>query len=184
LRSLSNALVLLDEDDAEVRRLAISTRRVIVISVDGQAARDPTLGERRVVTGLGQIISAISGTQINAYNFETLLLVDQQVNNFTDQIKRIRCEPAPVLDGHDCGDVKGGLARVSLAGVADEATRRRLQAIPTSLTISDADVDALVDQGRTLLQTNPTLLRLIADFDPMTNTTVASNPQPSRMRRR
>jgi NTE family protein len=173
LRTLSNALILLDEDDAEVRRLATVTRRVIVISVDGQAARDPTLGERRVVTGFGQIISAVSGTQIDAYGFETLLLADQQVKALTDKIRRIRCATAPTLDGHDCADVEGALVQVSLAGIADAAKRQRLQRIPTSLTIPDADVDALVDEGRALTQTNPTLLRAIAEFDPATNAAVA-----------
>lgn len=183
LRSLSNALILLDEDDPELRRLATTTRRIIVISVDGQAANNPTLGTRRVVTGFGQIISAVSGTQISAYSFETLLLAEQQVNDLTDKIRRIRCQMGPVLDGRSCGDVKGGLVQVSLAGVADDALRRRLQAIPTSLTIRDSDVDALVDQGKTLLQTNSTLLGLIADFDPITNTTVADNRQLSRTTR-
>jgi NTE family protein len=174
LRTLSNALVVLDDDDAEVRRLARITRRVIVISVDGQAARDPTLGQRRVVSGLGQIISAVSGTQIEAYSFETLLLADQQVNELTDKIRRIRCEEAKVLDGHDCADVKGALIQVSLAGIADEATRAHLQAVPTSLTIPDADVDALVDQGQTLIRTNPTLLDLLAGFDPESNAMIAA----------
>jgi hypothetical protein len=83
--------------------------------------------------------------------------------------------------------VQGSLIQISLAGIADEATRRRLQAIPTSLTIPDADVDALVDQGRTLLQTNPTLIRLVADFDPVFTTTVAADlaraQQPGTMPR-
>jgi NTE family protein len=175
LRTLSNALIQLDEDDAEVRRLAMATRRVIVISVDGQATRDPTLGERRVVTGLGQIISAVSGTQIDAYSFETLLLADQQVNELTDKIKRIRCQTAKTLDGHDCADVQGALVQVSLASIADAARRQRLQRIPTSLTIPDADVDALVDEGRVLTQTNPALLRAIAEFDPAANRVVAGD---------
>ena len=174
LRSLSNALIVLDRDDAELRRLATTTRRVIVISVDGQASRNPTLGERRIVSGIGQIISAVSGTQISAYSFETWLFTSQQVYELTDKIRRIRCETGKVLDGHDCDDVQGSLIQISLAGIADDATRRRLQAVPTSLTIPDADVDALVDQGRSLLQTNPTLLRLVADFDPLSPATVAA----------
>jgi NTE family protein len=175
LRSLSNALIVLDGNDVEVRRLAMTTRRVIVISVDGQASRDPTMGERRIVSGIGQIISAVSGTQIDAYSFETWLFAGQQVNELTDKIRRIRCEAGKVLDGHDCDDVRGSLIHISLAGIADEATRRRLQAIPTSLTIPDADVDALVDQGRRLLQTNPTLIQLVADFDPVSTATVAAD---------
>jgi NTE family protein len=175
LRSLSNALIVLDDDDAEVRRLATVTRRVIVISVDGQASRNPTLGERRIVSGIGQIISAVSSTQIDAYSFETTLFAGQQVNELTDKIKRIRCETGKILDGHVCDDVQGSLIQISLTGIADEATRRRLQAIPTSLTIPDSDVDALVNQGRSLLQANPTLLRLLAGFDPVSTATVAAN---------
>jgi NTE family protein len=175
LRSMLNSLVLLDADNAEIRRLATITRRVIVISVDGQATRNPTLGQRRVVTGLGQIISAVTGTQIDAYSFETLLLADQQVKELTDKIRNTRCEQGKILDGHDCGDVQGALIHVSLASIGDEATRRRLQAIPTSLTIPDADVDALVDQGQTLIRNNPTLLDLIADFNPASDAAVVAN---------
>ena len=168
LRSLSNALVLLDDNDAELRRLAKITRRVIVISVDGQAARDPTLGQRRIVSGLGQIFSAVSGTQIEAYSFETLLLADQQVKTLAEKVRRLRCEQGKVLDGHDCNDVQGELIQISLAGIPDEAERRRLQSLPTSLTLPDADVDALVAAGETMIQNNPALLRLIADFAPRT----------------
>jgi NTE family protein len=180
LRSLSNALILLDRDAAEFRRLAKATRRIIVLSADGQAARDPTLGRRRVVTGLGQIISTVSSTQINAYSFETLLLVDQQVKDLVGEMRRIRCEQGKQLDGHACDDVSGALVQISLAGIADEAVRRRLMAIPTSLTIPDADVDALVHEGRTLISNNPTLLDLLGDFSPASNTAAAVNGRSDR----
>jgi len=175
LRSLSNALIVLDRDAGEFRRLARVTRRVVVLSVDGQAARDPTLGRRRVVTGLGQIISTVSSTQINAYSFETLLLVDQQLKDLVEGMRRIRCEQSQQLDGYACDDVRGTLIQVSLAGIADEAMRRRLMALPTSLTIPDADVDALVEEGQTLTRGNPTLRELLADFSPAFDTTAAAN---------
>jgi NTE family protein len=165
LRSLSNALVLLDDNDETLRRLATATRRVIVISVDGQAAIDPALGQRRVVSGFGRIISAVSGSQIDAYSFETLLLADQQIEQLTEKLRRIRCEQGAILNGHDCADVKGALIQISLAGIEDAAYRRRLQAIPTSLTVSDADVDLLVAEGKTMVQSDPTLLGLIANLD-------------------
>jgi NTE family protein len=180
LRSLSNALILLDQQDDILRRLAATTRRVIVISVDGQAAANPTLGQRRVLTGLGQIFRAVSGTQIDAYNFETLLLADQQIQELTDHIRRIRCEQGKILDGHDCGDVKGALIQLSLAGIANVAERKRLQAIPTGLTIPDADVDTLVAQGEKLIQTDPTLLGLITNLDARPGATVAANSLPPR----
>ncbi len=178
LRSLSNALVVLDDDGPEMRRLAATTRRVIVISVDGQASVDPTLSQRRVVSGLGQIFSAVSGTQIDTASFETVLLVDQQVKELTGKLSRQRCATAPVIDGHACDDVKGALIQVALSGIPDEATRKRLQAIPTSLTLPAADVDALVDQGETMIRTNPALVQLIADFDPSLATVTADAGGP------
>ena len=165
LRSLSNALVVLDENDETLRRLATTTRRVIVISVDGQATIDPTLGQQRVVSGLGRIISAVSGTQIDAYSFETLLLADQQVKHVTDKLRRIRCEQASVINGHDCADVEGGLIQISLAAIADTAYRERLQALPTSMTLPDADVDALVAEGKSMVENEPTLRKLLSGLD-------------------
>jgi NTE family protein len=180
LRSLSNALIVLDHDAVEFRRLARVTRRIIVLSVDGQGTRDPTLGRRRVVTGLGQIISAVSSTQIDAYSFETLLLADQQVKDLVAEMRRVRCEQGRRLDGHDCDDVQGALIQISLASITDPAVRQRLMAIPTSLTIPDADVDALVHEGRTLTTNNPTLRELLADFA-LADKPIARNDRGNRM---
>jgi NTE family protein len=164
LRTLSNALVALDSDAAELRRLARVTRRIVVISVDGQAVVDPDIGQRRVVSGFGQIISAVSGSQIDAYSFETLLLLDTQVKDLTQKFRELRCAEAPMINGYPCDDVQGGLVQVSLRNVADPELRRRLQAVATSFTIPDADVDALVDQGSELIRTNPQLRDLLSEF--------------------
>jgi NTE family protein len=101
LRSLLNALIGLDSRSPDVRALLLRTRRVLFLSVDGEAAADATLGQKRVVSGLGQVFSAVSGTQIDAYNFETLLLAEDQVKGLVAQTKRVRCEDARA--GGDAG---------------------------------------------------------------------------------
>ena len=73
LRGVANGGIALDDTTDAFRRIALKTRRVLVLSVDGQSAADPSLPKQRVVTGLSQIFCAVSGTQINAYNFETLI---------------------------------------------------------------------------------------------------------------
>ena len=85
-----------------------------------------------------------------------LLLADQQIEQLTEKLRRIRCQQGAILNGDDCADVKGALIQISLAGIEDAAYRRRLQAIPTSLTVSDADVDLLVAEGKTMVQNDPT----------------------------
>jgi hypothetical protein len=53
-------------------------------------------------------------------------------------------------------------------------------AVPTSLTIPDADVDALVHEGRTLTTNNPTLRELLADFT-LADTPIAKNDRSDKM---
>ena len=165
LRGLLNALLTIDDKSALFRTIAHQTRRVLVVSIDGQAATDPTLGQQRMVTGLATIFSAVSGTQIDAYNFETLLLADQEVTRLVKRIRVARCTEAPAIDGHRCDDVQGGLVHLSLDSVTDPEQRRRLQAIRTGLTIPDADVDTLVSWGERLVVENPKIRALTSGLD-------------------
>jgi NTE family protein len=70
-----------------------------------------------------------------------------------------------MIAGHDCGDVRGALVHISLESIPDPQLRRRLQAIPTGLTIPDEDVDLLVSSGERLVQQNPKIRELISDLD-------------------
>jgi NTE family protein len=161
LRTLVNALFALDPTSTLFHTIAMHTRRVVVLSVDGQAATDPKIGQQRVVTGLGQILGAVSGTQIDAYNFETLTLAQARIQILVHDIKAVRCAQAHVIDGHACEDVQGDLIHLSLQGVTDASERARLQAIPTGLTIPKADVDALMGYGETLILENKRLHELL-----------------------
>jgi NTE family protein len=182
LRGVVNGGIALDESSDAFRRVAMKARRVLVLSVDGQSAPDPTLSKQRVVTGLSQIFGAVSGTQIDAYNFETLILANSELRQFVESLRKVRCAQARVIDGHDCDDVKGALVRISLSGIPDPEMRQRLQAIPTGLTIPDQDVDALVSSGEQLVQQNPKIRELISDLDSRT-IAVAAQARPGSGRR-
>lgn len=169
LRALLNAFIGLDQDNEAVHRLALTTRRVLIISVDGEAAADPTLGRQRIVTGLSQVFSAVSGSQIDAYNFETLVLAQDQVQAMVARLKRDRCAQAPIIDGHACDDVTGNLVHLSLSDVSDPVARARLQAIPTGLTIPKQDVDTLVAYGEKLIRDNATIQATVSGLDEVTS---------------
>jgi len=165
LRGVVNGGIALDDTTEAFRRIALKARRVLVLSVDGQSAPDPDLSKQRVVTGLSQIFGAVSGTQIDAYNFETLILTDRELRQLVNSVNKVRCAQAQVIEDHDCGDVRGALVHISLASIPDPQERQRLQAIPTGLTIPDEDVDALVSSGEQLVQQNDTIRALITDLD-------------------
>jgi NTE family protein len=155
LRGLLNIFLAFAPGEDIYRRAALRTRRILVLSVDGEAAPDRSLGRQRVVSGLGQIFSAVSGTQIDAYNFETLAVVNDQVAHLAQEFRRIRCAEGRMVGGHRCDDVEGRVIHVSLGGIDDPAWRQRLGSIPTGLTIPDADVDALVAYGESLVSRHP-----------------------------
>ena len=165
LRGVANGAIALDESTDAFRRVALKARRVLVLSVDGQSASDPSLSKQRVVTGLGEIFGAVSGTQIDAYNFETLILTDSELRQLVERLRKVRCAEARVIEGHDCADVRGALVHISLASIPDPQERQRLQAVPTGLTIPDADVDLLVSSGEHLVQQSDTIRGLISGLD-------------------
>jgi len=122
-------------------------RRILLISADGESSRDSSWPQQRNVSGLGQIFSAVSGTQIDSYNFETLILANSELTHLVAFLKKMRCDEAPIIEGHPCDDVQGFFEHLSLSAIADASEREKLQHIPTGLTIPDADVDALVAAG-------------------------------------
>ena len=158
LRQMINNVLIYADDFDFIRQIGFDrVRRIVLISADGQASRDSSWPQQRTVTSLGQILSAVSGTQIDSYNFETLLLVEQQLDRLVQSLKRVRCEEGPIVDGHPCDDVQGHFVHLSLSQISDEGVRTELQAIPTGLTIPDEAVDKLVSVGEGLVRDSPVL---------------------------
>ena len=149
MRSMISAMmVITGESEAQERFDFSHIRRILMISADGQAANDASTARQQHLSGLGQIFSAVSGTQIDTYNFETLVLANNELEKVRETVRKRRCADGPTArDGRPCGDVESFFVHLSLAGVADEAERKKLQSIPTGLTIDPADVTLLVAAG-------------------------------------
>src|SRR5262249_26038285 len=94
LRVLLNDILLLDPGAERFAARLLPVRRILVISVDGQAAPNPNWPRQRVVSGLGQIISAVTSAQIGAYNIETLIAVKSTVDDLVDKLRALRCRPS------------------------------------------------------------------------------------------
>lgn len=162
LRGLINQIIRFEDDPLFARSLIFEKiRRLLVISVDGQSAQDVSLAMSPSVSGLRRVFTAISGTQIDNYNFETLSVVREKLNATVESGKRLRCGMGRIVEGHACDDVKAYLVHLSLADIKDDATRERLQSIPTGLTISEADVDALVAAGEAVVKASPEVAAVI-----------------------
>jgi NTE family protein len=144
-----------------VKRI-LPIRRLLWIAVDGQGASDPALSAQRVVYGMGRVINAVSGGQVDNYNLETLSLAQEELARIVVRNRALRCAHAPVIDGHPCEDVQGMLVHVALADLPDAAQRARLQAIPTTLTLAPGQARELVEAGRRMMREAPGLAAFLA----------------------
>jgi NTE family protein len=151
LRVLLNDMLILDPTNDRFAAGLLPVRRILVISVDGQSAPNPNWPRQRIVSGLGQIISAVTTAQIGAYNIETLIAVESTLEDLVKKLRALRCSHAPVIDGYPCDDVASKVLRVSLSDYPDPETRARLVAIRTGLTLPRAQIDALVTAGETMI---------------------------------
>ncbi len=160
IRGLINSLILMNHDEAMFRagRLA-KVRNILMIVADGQAPFDTARSRERTVSGLKQIFDAVSSTQIDAYNFETLHLARREIEDLAVEIQKMNCRA-----GARCAKVQVHFAHLAISGIPDEAVRTRLQKIPTSLTLADDDVDQLVAWGARLVATSPVLAGLKRDL--------------------
>ena len=166
MRAVVDSLVLIGDDFASLGERLLRLRRLLLIVADGQAAADDSWSQNRTVSSLVQVFSAVSGTQIDRYNFETLQLAEFETERVAAKLRQLRCARAPTIDGYRCDDVKAEVVHFSLSGIQDEAVRRRLQAIPTGLTLEDADIDALVAAGESAIRDSLQLQRFKRELSP------------------
>jgi len=151
LRVLLNDMLLLDTRMERFATALLPVRRILVISVDGQSAPNPNWPRQRRVSGLGQILSAVTSAQVGAYNIETLIAVESTLHDLVDHLRALRCRQGPVIAGDTCNDAEGKVLRVSLSDYPDPEKRAQLVAIRTGLTLPRDDIDALVAAGQTMI---------------------------------
>jgi NTE family protein len=139
-------------------------RRVLVLSIDGQGAQDTSVAQQQPVGGIFAVFRLVSGTQIDRFNFETLAVVDQQLQQFVAAIRQSRCSQAETIDGARCDDVDGALVHVSLAELPDSPAKQQLLAIRTGLTLRKDDVDLLIDAGHSAILNSAGLRDFLNDY--------------------
>lgn len=144
------------------REKIISTRRLLLISVDGEAATGRDLSREARIPGLSVLAATVSGIVIDRYNFDTIVLAEAEMRRLVDRLKAARCRIGPVLAGHPCDDVDGLMVHLDLRDIPDARVRQHLLATPLGLTLPDADIDLLVTWGERVVQAHPAIRRFLA----------------------
>ena len=151
LRVLLNDALLMEAQAEQLRPELLPVRRLLIISVNAEAPPNPSWPKQRIVSGLGQIVSAATGAQISAYNLETVIAVEHTVENVIRSLRQMRCLRGSTINGYPCDDVAGSVLRVNLSDFDEPEMRARLLAVRTGLTLPRDQMDELVVAGEAMI---------------------------------
>jgi NTE family protein len=160
LRALLTIVLTSDLRNLSTEKIA-ATRRLLLISVDGEAATDRMLSQQPKISGLSVLAATVSGIVIDRYNFDTMLLAEAEMRQLVLRLKEARCRIAPILEGHPCADVEGLVVHLDLGRISDPAVRTHLLATPLGLTLPDKDVDLLVEWGERVVRDDGAIRRFL-----------------------
>lgn len=123
--------------------------RLVVISVDSSGNAGAGLGLSARAPSIARSIDAMTDILLQRYNAATLELMQDSLKKWTADVST----PTHPVQGH--------LVVVSLRDLPNAELRARLEAVPTGFSLSQEQVDELVDSGRRLLRENPEFKALL-----------------------
>jgi NTE family protein len=155
LRALSRTLSLVGDRKAFYQKRhggEAGARRFVVIAVNASTTVKTGIGETREMPSLGATLGALTDVQLHLYNTETNALVKERLYEWAEELST---PEAPITIY---------FIAVEFSGVADRERREVFNNVPTSFSLSDEQVDQLIEVGGELLRQNPEYLRLLADL--------------------
>ncbi len=154
LRAMLEAVEVLGGAKDYVQTLKIQpAQRIAVIAVNAAASTRQGIDASVLQPTIEQTLNAVTNIQLHRYNTDTLQDMQQSLARWTQQLSTAQ-QP-----------VHSFFIRLSFEDVPDLPLRRFLNEIPTSLALSEDQVDQLIAAGRALLRTNAEFRRLVASLD-------------------
>ncbi len=127
-------------------------RRFIVVVVNASTDLDYSMNQSNRVPPLADVIDAMSSVQLHRYNEDTLAMTRRAL----DDLSRDLSTPERPVETF--------LINLNFEAVKDPEKRSFLNSIPTSFSLDDHQVDALIEAGGELLRENPEFRKLVSEF--------------------
>jgi NTE family protein len=118
-------------------------KNILVISVDAAVLPEHTVNETATKPSVTETFEAFSDAQFRLYNDETRLLLQTKLKDLQAFLKA-QGRPTEIY-----------MANISFSSVQLDSLKTYLNRLPTSLELSDHDVDMLTEVGGQLLRNSP-----------------------------
>ena len=139
--------------DATYKELGLKPPRYgIMISVNASTDPELELDMTNKQPSVAETIGAMSNVQLHRYNDATLELMRQSMKRWVEDMSTTD------------GPVSRYIAQVSFQDVMQPEAQRFFNRIPTGFSLSEEQVDRLIEAGHELLRNNPEYQRFLADL--------------------
>jgi NTE family protein len=128
-------------------------RRIVLLSVNASTEVESEMDSTNEQPSIEDTINAMSDIPLHRYNAATIHLMQDMLNGWAEQLST----PDKA--------VKVYFIRIGFGDIPDPKRRRLFNQIPTSFSLTNDQVDALLEAGGELLRNNVEFRRLMADLN-------------------
>lgn len=123
-------------------RMGVPQKDVLIVLVNAAVRPERTMGQVASKPSIGATIDAFTDSQMRLYNIETKNLIRQRMQYYEAQLQAAG------------QNVKFYFVEVGFESIKHPSVKNFFNSLPTSLELSNAQVDSLISVGRTLLREN------------------------------
>jgi NTE family protein len=138
-----------------------NVRKFVVIGVSAETSPDMMEFRSDQVPVLSKAMSSLVDVPINRYSFDTLTLLGLGVEDWKRELRESR----RAADSPFAQDAEIYFINASLSEIPDAAERAALMKIPTTLSLTDEQIDRLLIAASRLIHNNPDFQRLMQDIE-------------------
>ena len=153
LRAMTDIVTLSGGAQATIDRMQRKIpRHLVVLSVNASTVKHPDMDKSAIQPSMIASMNAMTSLQLHRYNAATADSVRNYLEDWTEQLSTPEQE------------IKSHFIEVSFEGITQPQLKLFLNKIPTSFKLEKDQVDALIENGRALLQANPAFQKLLRDI--------------------
>jgi len=136
-------------------------KKLVLFSVNAETSPDVPEYRSDEVPVMSRVFGSLVDIPINRYSSDTLLLMRLGVDKWKERLRNRQVDPEGVF----APDADIYFIDVSLGAVADADEQQYLMRIPTTLYLTDQQIDRLLLAATRLIQNDPEFQRLMRDLE-------------------
>lgn len=138
--------------------------KFVFIIVNAETEVDSLSDRTESIPSKDTTIESVATIVIQRYNLETLALLKESLQRWSDQVRALRCQNGRLPDDRSCEDVQLFFIYVGFEELKDRKEREYLNLIPTSLHLESEQVDRLRAAARKILGQSKEFERVLKDY--------------------